>query len=200
MNESQPAGPLSPVRKLMHLAMTVIPAAGWLWSYSLTLGLAGMFLLASLVLEAARRWWPQANRLLWRLLPTTFRQWEDRRVLGSTWLAIGTFVALLVFGRDIGGTAILFLIWGDAAAELVGRRWGRPGGGKTVVGSLGCLVACLVAGLVGVGLGRLSPWSVLAGAVVATLVERRSPPPDDNVWIPILSGLIMLAGQRLVGI
>ena len=198
MDETQPCDRPSPIRKLIHLATAVVPAVGWLLSYPLALGLAGAFLLASILLEAVRRWWPQANRLLWWLVPSAFRDDEDRRVLGSTWFAVGMFFTLLAFGRDVGGTAVIFLSWGDAAAELVGRRWGPPGGGKTLVGSLGCLLACLVAGVVGVGLGGLNPWTVLAGAAVATLVERWSPPPNDNVWIPALSGLAMLAIQSLI--
>jgi dolichol kinase len=178
-------------RKLIHMAMALIPAAGWLVAYWLALALAGAMLVASLVVEAVRRWWPWVNRLLWRLLPTTFRSWEGREVLGSTWLAVGATATLFLFGQDVGGTAVLFLAWGDPVAELVGRRWGRPGGGKTLAGSTGCLLACLVAGIVGVGLGGLSPWAVLAGAVVATLVERWSPLPDDNLWMALLPALGM---------
>jgi dolichol kinase len=187
------------LRKLIHLAMAVVPASGWLISYALALFISGALLLASLVVEAARRWWPGVNRLLWQLIPATFRQGEDRRMLGSTWFALGMSTALLLFGRDAGGTAVLFLAWGDPAAEFVGRRWGSPGKRKTVAGSVGCLVACLLAGLVGIGLGGLSPWAALAGSVIATLVERWSPPPDDNFWMPMLSGSAILAVQRLVG-
>jgi dolichol kinase len=199
------------MRKLIHLAMALLPAVGWWVSYPLALVLAGLLLGASLVVEAARRWWPGVNHLLWRLLPTTFRAWEDRRVLGSTWFVVGALASLVLYGRDVGGMAVLFLAWGDPAAELVGSRWGRgrrkaraaaSGGGdteKTLAGSLGCLGACLVAALVGAGLGGLSPWAGLAGAAVATLVERWSPPPDDNVWMPILSGLVALGVQGLVG-
>jgi len=154
---------LSLVRKLIHLAMAVVPA-----SYPLALGLAGVALLASLLVEAARCWWPALNRLLWRLLPTTFRTWEDRRVLGSTWFSLGMFAALLLFGRDAGGTAVLFLAWGDAIA--------------------------------GVSFGGLSPWAAGAGAVVAVLVERWSPPPDDNLWLPILSGLAIVAVEQWLGV
>jgi dolichol kinase len=190
---------LSLSRKLVHMAMAVIPAAGWLVAYWLALALAGTILLASLALEAMRRWWPWVNRLLWRLLPTIFRSWEGKGVLGSTWLALGVAATLLLFGRDVGGTAVLFLSWGDPMAEVVGRRWGGGRQGKTLPGSLGCLLACLVAGVVGIGLGGLSPWAVLAGAVVATIVERWSPPPDDNLWIPTLSGLAMGLVEWLVG-
>jgi dolichol kinase len=186
-------------RKLIHLAMAIIPAAGWWISYGLALALAIAMLGASLIVETVRRWWPWLNHLLWRLLPTVFREAESIRVLGSTWFAVGTVAALLLFGRDAGGTAVLFLCWGDPLAEIVGRRWGRAGQGKTVAGSLGCLLACMVAGIVGVGLGGLSPWAVLVGAAVATLVERWSPPPNDNLWMPVLSGLAMAMTQWLVG-
>ena len=186
-------------RKLIHLAMAILPASGWWLSYCLALMLTAAMLGASLVIEAARRWWPWCNRLLWHLLPTVFRKAEAHRVLGSTWFAVGALLSLLVFGRDIGGTAVLFLAWGDPVAEVVGGRWGPVGQGKTVVGSLGCLAACLVAGLVGVGLGGLSPWAVLLGAVVATLVERWSPPPNDNVWMPVASGFAIAVAQWLIG-
>ena len=33
----------------------------------------------------------------------------------------------------------------------------------------------------------------------ATLVERWSPPPDDNLWMPILSGLVMAVIQGFIG-
>jgi dolichol kinase len=189
----------SPTRKLMHLAIALVPAVGWRGSYWLALSLFGLLLGASVVIELARRWWSWPNRLLWWLLPTTFRWWEGSQVLGSTWYVIGGLVTMLLWGQDVGGTSVLFLAWGDPAAELVGRRWGRPPGGKTVAGSLGCLMACLLAGLVGVGMGGLTPWAALAGALVATAVERWSPPPDDNLWMPILSGLASAVVQALTG-
>lgn len=199
MPESLHRGRASLLRKLIHLATTIVPAAAWLGSYQLALALAGTALVASLILEGTRRWWPWVNQTLWQLFPSLFRVWEDRRVLGSTWFSIGMLVALLAWGRDAGSTAVLFLAWGDPVAELVGRRWGRAGQGKTLPGSLGCLAACLLAAAVAVGLGHLNPWAALAGALVATAVERWSPPPDDNLWIPVLSGLAIVSIQRVLG-
>jgi dolichol kinase len=178
------------------MALALVPAAGWRVSFQAAVGLATLLLVISLAVEAGRRWRPALNRLLWQLLPTIFRPWEGRRVLGSTWFAVGALLALVVYGRDVGGTALLFLIWGDPAAEIVGRTWGHKTEGKTLAGSLGCLFACLIAALVGMSLGGLEPWTVLAGAVTATLVERWSPPPDDNVWMPVLGGLVM-AGMEM---
>ncbi len=187
------------LRKLLHLAMASIPAAGWWFAFWVALALLAVFGAISLAVEVTRRWWPGVNRLLWNLLPTTFRSWEDRRVLGSTWFATGALVTLLLFGRDAGGTAVLMMAWGDPVAELVGRRWGGNGQGKTLVGSFGCLAACLLAAFVGSGLGGLHPGAVLAGALVATLAERWSPPPDDNVWMPIFAGVTIAMVQWLLG-
>jgi len=188
----------SVTRKLIHLAMAILPAVGWWVSYCLALVLSALVLGASMVIELTRRWWPWSNRLLWRLLPTVFRESEAQRVLGSTWFAVGALLSLVIFGRDVGGTAVLFLAWGDPVAELVGARWGKAGQGKTAVGSLGCLIACVIAGFAGVALGGLSPWAALLGAVVATLVERWSPPPNDNLWMPLISGLGMAVAQWLI--
>lgn len=186
-------------RKLIHLAMMILPAVGWSVSYELAAALAGVLVIASLIVEATRRWWAWPNRLLWRLLPTVFRGWEGRRALGSTWFAIGALASFVLLGQNIGGTAVLFLCWGDPAAEWVGVSWGRACQGKTVAGSLACLLACATAGLVGVALGGLSLWTVLVGALVATLVERWAPPPDDNLWMPVLSGLSMAVTELLRG-
>jgi dolichol kinase len=201
---------MSLLRKLIHQAMALLPLAGWLVSFELELVLAFLIMGASLTLEWARRRWRTVNWLLWRTLPSVFREWETRLLLGSTWFAMGALASLVFFGRDAGGTAILCLAWGDAAAELAGHGWhhvqvrrGRlPAGGKgprkTLAGSLGCLAACLVAGATGVILGGLSVWAAVAGAVVATAAERWSPPPDDNVWMPVLSGLAMWLVQLLI--
>jgi dolichol kinase len=189
---------MSLLRKLIHLAMAWLPALGWLIAYQVELVLAAVLLLASLVVEVVRRHWQGVNRLLWRILPSTFRSSEGQHVLGSTWFVVGALGALTLFGRDIGGTAVLFLVWGDSAAELVGQRWGRPGRRKTLAGSVGCLLACLLAALVGIGLGGLKPLTTLAGAMVAAVVERWPPPPDDNVWLPILAGLAMWIVQQAI--
>lgn len=173
------------------MALALVPAAGWWLSFQAAVALCTLLLAVSLAVEVARQRWPSLNRVLWRLLPTIFRTWEGRRVLGSTWFAVGALLTLVAFGRDVGGTALLFLTWGDPVAEIVGRRWGPPSGGKTVAGSLGCLFACLVAGIAGISLGGLEPWTVMIGAITATLIERWSPPPDDNLWIPVFGGLVM---------
>ncbi len=51
----------------------------------------------------------------------------------------------------------------------------------------------------GTGRGGMTGGAVLGGALAATLVERWSPPPDDNLWMPMLSALVMAVIQWLIG-
>jgi dolichol kinase len=189
---------VSLLRKLIHVAMAIIPLTGWWASFDSALSLAGVLVAASLAAEGIRRWLPGVNLALWRLLPSVFRESEDHKILGSTWFAIGALAALLLEGRDAGGTAILFLAWGDPAAEFAGHRWGSKVDDKTLAGTAACFVACLVGGGVGIVVGGLNPWVALGGAAIGTLIERWSPPPDDNLWMPVVAGVTMAAAQRLV--
>ena len=74
-------------------------------------------------------------------------------------------------------------------AALIGRKFGRHRfGRKTVEGSLGCLLGtCLVAWLT----PGLTAAVAFFGAVVATLTEALSFRVDDNITVPIVSGLAM---------
>lgn len=197
--KSQSVRGISLLRKLMHLAITLVPLCGWLVGFWLAMAIAAALVVASVALEVARRCWPWVNQLLWRIVPTVFREGEENRILGSTWLALGMWVTLLLFRRDAGGTAVLFLVWGDPAAELAGCRWGRPDQHKSLPGSAACFLACLAAAATGVVVGAMPIWPALAGAAVATAVERWSPPPDDNVWVPFLSAAAILALQWPLG-
>jgi dolichol kinase len=63
--------------------------------------------------------------------------------------------------------------------------------GKTLEGSCACLAACLVAGAILAAVTHVALWVAVLGAVCATLVEFLSPPPNDNLTIPLIAGGIM---------
>lgn len=184
-------------RKLIHLALIVIPIAAWL-------GLG---------------WWPDFVRpLLWlgfgvglaldllRRRHAPFRGWVDTRVghlfrpheawhpLGSTLFLFGIALAFTLFRPTVALAASGFLVVGDAMAALVGARFGRwrHGGGKSLEGAAACFAACL---LVGALVARLDPtlgWPArLAGAGVASMAEFAVPHGYDNVTVPLLAGLVL---------
>ncbi len=93
--------------------------------------------------------------------------------------------------------ALTFLVLGDAAAAIIGKRFGRPAyWGKSPHGSLACFVVCLTVGWPLLGDVRI----VVVGALAATIAEALPVPMDDNMRVPIFSGLAMeLAAHLLQG-
>ena len=112
------------------------------------------------------------------------------------------FGPLSIVGYLVGGL-------GDAAGEPVGTRWGKhryaiPGFGKGAAtrsyeGSLGVLIACLIALLIGVAISPFLHFGVRtlialpAIAIACTLVEAVSPHGWDNTPMQFVPTLLVAA-------
>ena len=103
------------------------------------------------------------------------------------------FLVTLLFPRSVAVVAMLYNAFGDAAAALVGRAWGkrRVAWGKSYEG--------LAAGfLVNAGVGMIVPGiagpAALLGAAGAALLEFLPLPVDDNLTLTLGGGsLVWLA-------
>jgi dolichol kinase len=81
-----------------------------------------------------------------------------------------------------------FIAFGDPASSMVGRFLGRHRfGNKSLEGSLAFLIVSLAVAVMAPGLAI--PVKV-AGAVTATVTEALSFKIDDNISVPVVSGLI----------
>ncbi len=104
---------------------------------------------------------------------------------------IGILLPLLLFRKEIAVAATLFLIYGDFFAELIGTRFGKTKifREKSLEGSLGCFVSCVIIGLI-LNLGWVL---ILIGSLVATLAELYAKliKLDDNLTVGVISGLVM---------
>jgi dolichol kinase len=101
-----------------------------------------------------------------------------------------------MFSKPVAVAALSFIIVGDTFAALIGRKYGRHRfGRKSVEGSLACLLGTVIVALLVPGL-TLSV--ALAGAVVATVTEALSMNLDDNISVPIVSGLAMTLLIRVI--
>lgn len=129
------------------------------------------------------------SRLIKRIFGGMLRDHENSDLSGASYILSGATLTIAFFSKPVALAALGFIILGDIAAALVGRRYGRIKiGDKTLEGSftffgVSLLVALLVPDL-GFGIG-------IIGALVATIIEALTLPLDDNLIVPLIAGLAM---------
>ena len=181
------------LRKSTHLGALVIPGGYYFLGLEQVTAfwiLSGITLLMLVVdVSRLRNWW------FWRVLgsrvfsPMLRKHEQDGDLTGALYILLTASVSVALFSKPVAIAAISFIIVGDVAAALIGRKFGRTKiGNKTLEGSLGCLAATF---LVAVFTPGMSLQVALLGALVATLVEAWPMGVDDNVSVPLLSGLAM---------
>lgn len=113
----------------------------------------------------------------------------NRFVLGPVTLALGALLSLLIFDPLQAKVAILALGVGDSFSSLIGKSFGRIpmplSGGKSVEGSIFCLVTVLLA--VFLLTGKFVPACLVA--LTTSLVEFWPTKDWDNVLIPLAAGI-----------
>ena len=105
--------------------------------------------------------------------------------------ALGIAISLLIFPAPICYVAITTLTLGDGCAHIFGMKFGRTplpfNKGKNLEGTLfGFLFAFLGAMIF------IDPTRALIAATVGMLVESLPSPINDNLTIPLASGLALL--------
>src|SRR5690606_29012949 len=108
---------------------------------------------------------------------------------GTVLFPLAFVILILMLWNQAGGrtalaAGILVLAWGDAAAALIGRRWGRHRyrvgpGWRSVEGSAAMCIVAIIALL------------VLAAAGAATLLEAASRWGADNLLVPLGTSFLL---------
>lgn len=191
-------------RKALHLGALVLPAA------MLVLGTpTAAYVLAPLALLAVFLDWARVRsepvRHALHALFSGLMRPEEVPPLGApvvlngaTWMCVASAVVATLFAPGVAAASMAMLMVGDGAAAVVGRRFGRtkwPGGLKSVEGTAAFAVTAFGIGLAVVawpGSG-LSVAMCAVGAAVGAVGEALPIPVNDNVRVPVLSGLAMMA-------
>lgn len=185
-------------RKAFHMLSLVYWGAFLLIGWPRVGWCMAAWLAVVLVIETARLRVPSVERVLVGAFEGMIRDTERRHYSGIVHTTAGSLSAMLIAQGDplIVGTAVGQLAFGDAAAALAGKAFGKTkilGGKKSLEGSLACFSACYaIAVFVGV-----RPEAALASSAAATCVELLPTTGffNDNLWLPIASALV----ARLLG-
>ena len=111
-------------------------------------------------------------------------------VLAPVYFAIGILFTLVLFPAPANSAAIAIFALGDSAASIFGRYFASTplpfNKDKSLEGSAAGFFFAFLAGSVFV-----SPLTALAGAAVAMIIEYLPLPVNDNLLIPLTTGLAL---------
>ncbi|MCW4023071.1 MAG: HAD-IB family phosphatase [Candidatus Bathyarchaeota archaeon] len=105
--------------------------------------------------------------------------------------ALGIAVSLLVFPEPISYASIAVLTLGDGGAHLFGMKFGKhplpTNKGKSIEGTIAGFVCAFLGALFFV-----NPLMALVAAAVGMLIEGLPNPLNDNLLLPLVSGLVLV--------
>ncbi len=190
---------INPKRKLWHFSAGAFMVSVLIWNFPskrtplVILGAATIVLLVIDILRFGTPWGKQLFRVYFGQIAG---RKEDEGPNASFFYSVSLLVAVLLFEPRIAMGAIISLAVGDPIAGIVGTLFGRLRlKGKAVEGA----AANLAASFLLINLLVRSPWIAFAGAAAGAAVELLPiPKVDDNLSVPIVSGLAMTIVSSLV--
>ena len=181
------------IRKAIHLSInSLIPLAYLflnipkLWM-AVLLGISSVMIVVIDLMRTRNGW---ISKIFGKLFNGMLRSHElEGKFTGASYVLIGSFVSIIIFPKDIAVLALLFTAIGDTAAALYGKKYGKIKiWNKTLEGSIVGLITCFIIALFFPQIPNIIKFS---GAFAAMLIELLPIKIDDNLRIPLFSGIVM---------
>jgi len=182
------------IRKSIHISSLIIPLT---YKYIITFErqklaffLLLIALIISLAIEFGRFWQKSFRKIFMRLFGLILRKHEWKDFTGATYLIFSSMLCVAFFRPDVAFCAMAFVSIGDTFAAMIGINFGKRkflGMNKSLEGSIACFCSTFIFALI----FGLHPIVAVVGALAAALAEVWNIPVDDNVKIPLISGIAM---------
>lgn len=189
------------IRKATHMGALIVPGSYYFFQIEKSLMLSMMvpITLLMVIIDISRlRKWRFWYAFPEKILSPIIRPHEvDGDFTGASYILMTFCLTIALFTKPIAIAAICFIIVGDSFAALIGRKFGKHKfyKNKTIEGSLGCFLGMLIVAML---VPDIYLWVVISGALVATVFEAFSFGIDDNVTVPLLSGLFMTIAEKIL--
>ncbi|MBC8527812.1 MAG: phosphatidate cytidylyltransferase [Candidatus Cloacimonetes bacterium] len=195
-------------RKLIHLFAIIIPVLYYfvvksdIISISILLPIA----LFCVVVDATRMESPKIKNKFYKVFGAQLRDNETTSLTGASYLLTSSVVVIAIFTKEIAFLAISYLVVGDTCAAMLGLKMGKRKirrTRKTIEGLIGSFLSCTIYGLICYFLflrkvfafnnphPQLAIIMIVFGALIASITEVSDLHINDNITIPIISGIAM---------
>lgn len=190
---------LEVARKGIHILSTSFILIYLIFAYLFNHSV-GLFALAFLLIVLVEAEYMRIE--LGKKIPLISRLWavkrakEKERLGGEVFFLIGAIICLAIFNLPIAITAILMTTFGDLAAALIGKKFGKHWiqklKNRAWEGVIAELIVNIIIGflIIGTFINKdISGWIIiLTMAITATVVETVINKLDDNLLIPVFTG------------
>ena len=187
-------------RKIFHLLNMVIPLIHvyFIEDRMEMLIFLSLMLIICFFIEVLRTRYFILHKFFKKYLHFMMRDSEkEGEITGATWVFAGSLFTIMLIPKPFCIVALFFLAVGDTFAALVGMNYPfLKIGRKTLSGSFACFITCCIIGLL--FSHSLNTSTIMFGAFIATLTELSSMKINDNLSIPIFSGLSMYSFNTLL--
>ncbi len=186
-------------RKLWHMSTGVLGLILFygsdqntnFWGY----GVLGIALLGFFT-DYLRQKNPGFNKFVIRLMGPLMRKSEREGVSGLPFYALGISLSLLFYQPDLALISIMFLIFSDPVSSFFGVLYGKDKilPNKSLQGFVAGFFTCYLVSLFyllnsGIGSVNMLVFSLVAGVIGAGSELISAFNIDDNLTIPVISGL-----------
>jgi len=185
------------LRKAIHLSSVVIPISYYFLEKNFLLVIVGIGTVFMVLLDLARKVIPAIDNFYVKVMGFVLRKHETdvkkHFFTGGTFYAIGFFLTLLLFKREIAAPALMIMIISDTLAALVGKFYGKHSlWNKTYEGSITFFISGAVIVFLTPKITQdfIEYIFALIALLAVTFLEALPWELDDNVMIPVSFGLI----------
>jgi len=182
-------------RKMIHLSAMVIPIGYSFLPYDISLAALFIATAIAVIFDIVKIKNRSFRLLIYRFFRDMFRHKETHYFNGGSFILFSALICLLVFNKWIAIISLTYIITGDVAAAIVGRLYGKHKvyGKHSVEGSLAFFVAASIASssLFWIPYDVVPVYYRISGALLAALIEMIIIQVDDNLTVPILTGLML---------
>lgn len=184
-------------RKALHLLALVIPLGMWALDRPLALGLLVPSALLAVAADLLRAYSSSFNEWIRDIFGALMRAEElpdvGTRVTfnGATCVLVGATLLALLFPLRVAVPVLTMTMLADAAAALVGRRFGRHPWGSlsaTVEGSTAFVCTGLA---VMAAFPALALLPAVLSVIAAAAVEAVPMPVNDNIRVPFAAAVVV---------
>lgn len=191
-------------RKALHLLALLIPLGmAWL-GRSTALALLGPAALGAMGADVLRAYSPSFNQGIRTVFGPLMRAEElpppghGVRFNGATCVLVGAALMTLLFPLRIAAPTLAMTMLADAAAALVGRRWGRHPWGALSATVEGTAAFVLTGLAVMLWVPAIALGPAVAGVVAGAVVEALPLPINDNIRVPLVAGAVVMGSEALL--